>query len=272
MSIDRPPEIYPECRVGASLEETAVHSLHGCWRELYLWAWQAYDLTDWSWRRAGFFDACNEAKPFAKVVNAAFLINYALSDNRAAQWHSTEDYSSSTTAAENRFHSSIWCSLDSTETIKPASSQKSYFFSNRLWFHCPSFNPGSNSDSPSFRAAVLVHESWHHWQYKHGFVSAHPKCNSPITGNEQDCDYYYFHRVGAFEFGQMERYSTNPNNFQFHSPYQIEVEFDADLAEFSHPWVPVSVKQAARNSGNGRITEGRFINAVGYTIGSPRPF
>ena len=71
----------------------------------------------------------------------------------------------------------------------------------------------------------------------------------------------------------MERYSTNPNNFQFHSPYQIEVEFDADLAEFSHPWVPTIVTKAARASGNSRLTqEGRFINAVGYTIGSPRPF
>ena len=32
---------------------------------------------------------------------------------------------------------------------------------------------------------------------------------------------------------------------RFHSPYQIGVEFDADLAEFSFSWIPVSVSQSA---------------------------
>ena len=92
------------CQEGANLEEITVQNLYGCWRDLYLWVWQAYALTDDSWDPAGITDACNVAKPFGKVVNAAFLINYALSDNYAFQWHSTEDYQSSSRAAENRFH------------------------------------------------------------------------------------------------------------------------------------------------------------------------
>jgi hypothetical protein len=116
----------------------------------------------------------------------------------------------------------------------------------------------------------MVHESWHHWQYARRFDSVHPKCRSGGLPSH-DCDYYYFHRVGSFEFGQLDRYSTNPNNLLFHSPYQIEVEFDADLAEFSHSWVPVGVTHAARAFGNDRLTS-VFVNAVGYRIGNPRPF
>ena len=47
---------------------------------------------------------------------------------------------------------------------------------------------------------MLLHESWHHWQLKHNFNTTH------IGGcpNGQ-CDNYYFHGVGAFDFGQLER-------------------------------------------------------------------
>jgi hypothetical protein len=126
---------------------------------------------------------------------------------------------------------------------------------------------GSPSDLPSFRAAVMLHESWHHWQYKHGIASKHPQCGTP----PHDCDYYYFHGSGAFDFGQMDRYDTDRSNFRFHSPYQIEVEFDADLAEMSFAWVPTIVAMSARINGNSRLAT-NFVNAPGYVIGNPRPF
>jgi hypothetical protein len=86
-----------------------------------------------------------------------------------------------------------------------------------------------------------------------------------------DCDYYFFHIVSAFAYGQLDRYDLNPNNLKFHSPYQIAVEFDADLAELSHSWMPTIVTQSARNYGNTRLAT-QFVNAVGYRIGNPRPF
>jgi hypothetical protein len=266
--IERPPVIYPACLDGANLEETTVNSLYGCWRDLYLWVWQAYDLTDYTWRRAGYDDACNVSRPFAKVVNAVFLINYALSDNYLPQWHSTEDYRSSSRAAENRFHGSFYYQLDNSDATAEARSQTGRFLAeDRTKLFCALFSLGSASDAPSNRASVMLHESWHHWQYEHDFVTAHPQCGSP----SHDCDYYYFHGSGAFDFGQMDRYDTNPNHLLFHSPYQMAVEFDSDLAEMSFPWVPIIVTQSARSFGNTRLAT-QFVNAVGYRIGNPRPF
>lgn len=266
--IDRPPVVYPSCVDGANLEEMTVQSLFGCWRDLYMWAWQAYDLTDYSWIRAGLSDACNVTRPFAKVVNAVFLINYALSDNYIPQWHSTEDYSTSSRAEDSRFHGSIYYRLDDTNATAEAASQTGRFLAeDRTNLYCLLFSAGSISDAPSNRASVMLHESWHHWQHKHGFVTSHPKCGTP----SHDCDYYYFHGSGAFDFGQMDRYDTNPSHLLFHSPYQMAVEFDADLSEMSFAWVPVVVTQSARTYGNTRITT-QFVNAVGYRIGNPRPF
>jgi hypothetical protein len=267
--IENPPIYYPTCNAGANLEETTVQGLYGCWRDLYLWVWQAYDITDLSWRRAGYYDACNVTLPFAKVVNAAFLINYALSDNYIPQWHSTEDYRSSSRAAENRFHGPFYLLLDDTVSSgTEAEAQTGRFLArDRTKLYCTLFSIGAAGDSPSNRASTMVHESWHHWQYGHDFDTSHQQCGTP----PQDCDWYYFHGSGAFDFGQLDRYDTNPNHLLFHSPYQIQVEFDADLAEMSFGWLPLVVTQAARASGNARLGS-QFKNAPGYVIGNPRPF
>ncbi len=92
------------CNDGAGVEERAVQALYGCWRDLYLAVYNMYDMTDDSWEPAGKFDACNAAKPFAKVVNSWFLVGYCLSDDQSRQWHSTEDYVSSISCYDNRFH------------------------------------------------------------------------------------------------------------------------------------------------------------------------
>jgi len=178
--IDNPPVVYPTCIDGANVEETTVQSLYGCWRDLYMWAWQAYDLTDTSWVRAGLTDACNVARPFGKVVNAIFLINYALSDNYIPQWHSTEDYSTSSRAEDSRFHGSIYYRLDDTNASAEAESNAGRFLAeDRTNLYCRLFSLGSISDAPSNRASVMLHESWHHWQHKHGFSGKHPQCGSP---------------------------------------------------------------------------------------------
>jgi hypothetical protein len=136
---------------------------------------------------------------------------------------------------------------------------------DRTNLHCPLFNLGGGSDDVTNRASVMLHESWHHWQHAHGFDTSHPQCRG------HDCDYYYFHTVSQFDFGALDRYDTNPSHLLFHSPYQIAVEFDADVAELSQGWVPVSVEQSARNYGNNRLSS-QFVNSPGYTIGNPRPW
>jgi hypothetical protein len=256
------------CIDGASLEELAVQNLYGCWRDFYLWGWNAFALTDDSWDGAGLTDACNINLPFAKVLNSIFLINYSLSDNYALQWHSQEDYTSSARAADNRFHGPFYQRFIEYDGSANASTETGRVAArDRTDLHCPLFNSGASNNSPSARAGIMLHESWHHWQYKHGFDGSHPQCGSPA----HDCDYYYFHHVADFDFGQLDRYDTNRSHFRFHSPRQVQVEFLADLAELSRPWVPTVVTQAARAFGNARLTS-EFVNAVGYRIGDPRPF
>jgi hypothetical protein len=252
------------------VEETTVAGLYGgCWPDLYMWVWQAYDLTDYSWYPAGLSDACNVGLPFAKVVNAAFLINYALSDNLASQWHSTEDYASSSRAADNRFHGPFYIRLSTIAegNADAYATPRRFLARDRTTLLCKLFSLGAISDSTSNCASILVHESWHHWQYHHGFQYSHIKIGSPPA----DADWFYPHRVSDFAFGQMDRYDTDTNHLMFHSPYQVQVEFDADLAEMSQPWVPLVVTQAARASGNTRLGS-QFANAVAYRIGNPRPF
>jgi hypothetical protein len=128
------------------------------------------------------------------------------------------------------------------------------------------------SDDPVNRASVMIYESWHHWQVKHGFATDH--LNGPTgacTNNGPSCDWYYFHGSGLFDFGTLDSYDTDPSHLKFHSPYQIAVEFDGDIAELSQPWVPVSVTQMARFYGNTRLGN-TFKNRVAYRIGDPRPF
>jgi hypothetical protein len=137
---------------------------------------------------------------------------------------------------------------------------------DRTNLHCPCFNIGHTFDSPSLRAATILHESWHHWQYEHTFDPSHPLCD-----NGSECDWYYFHGVGRFDFGVMNTWDTNPQHFAFHSPYQIMVEFLGDLSELSTAETPAVVRQVARTAGNSVLIQ-KFKNAVRYRIGDPRPW
>ncbi len=261
------------CNDGANAQDLGLQQQYGCWRDLYLWVWNAYQLTDDSWDPAGISDACNIALPFAKVVNGAFAVNYALTDNYSLQWHSTEDYRSSSRAGDNRFHGPFYQRFIEYNGASEADSEVGRVAArDRTNLHCPIFNLGGASDDPVNRGSVLVHESWHHWQQKHGFKSDHmdgPR--GACTWGAGSCDWFYPHTISQFDFGQLDRYDTNPDHLLFHSPYQIQAEFDADIAEMSQPWVPVGVTQMARYYGNTRLANA-FVNRVAYRIGDPRPW
>jgi hypothetical protein len=262
------------CNDGANSQDAAVQNLYnGCWRDLYLWVWQAYQLTDDSWNPAGISDACNLNLPFAKTVNGAYVIGYLLSDNHDLQWHSTEDYETSARASDNRFHGPFYQRFIQYNGSSEADSETGRVAArDRTNLHCPIFNIGGASDDPVNRGSVLVHESWHHWQYKHGFVSTHMDGpTGACTWGAGSCDWFYFHGIGRFEFGLLNTYDLDPNNFAFHSPYQVQSEFDADVAELAKPFVPIGVTQQARYYGNTRLANA-FVNRVAYRIGDPRPW
>jgi hypothetical protein len=131
--------------------------------------------------------------------------------------------------------------------------------------HCAVFNFEGPSDDPVNRASVLVHEAWHHWQYHKGFEGDHPTGGDIESGLEGD---YYYHQVGDFDFGVLWQYQLDP--LRFHSPYQVQCEFDADIAEFSFGWIPVAVTQSARQFGNTRLVK-QFFNRPPTGLGSLAP-
>jgi hypothetical protein len=256
------------CIDGINAEESAVGAQYGCWQALVLEVWNNYELNDDSWQPAGLLDDCNLALPFAKVINAVFLIQYALSDNYALQWHSTEDYTTESSAYGNRFHGEFYIRFISQGGTLDAISEVGRFLAeDRTDLYCPIFDLRNSENSASNRASVLIHEAWHHWQHSRGYVVSHPQCGSPA----HDCDYFYFHTVSQFDFGKLDQFDPDPNHLLFHSPYQVQCEFDADLAELANPWVPVITTQAARASGNARLSS-QFVNNPPWRIGSPRPW
>lgn len=256
------------CIDGINTEEAGVQALYGCWRDLYLAVWQLYQLTDDSWDAAGLDDACNVALPFAKVINAVFLIHYTLTDNYSLQWHSTEDYTSESEAVGNRFHNEFYIRFIEGDGSSEASSETGRFLAeDRTDLNCPIFDMRNPSNSVANRASVLIHEAWHHWQNDHGWQTSHPQCGFPA----HDCDYFYFHRVSEYDFGKLDAIDLDPNHLLFHSPYQVQCEFDADIAELAQPWVPVVATQAARATGNARLSS-QFVNNPPWRIGNPRPW
>ena len=114
----------------------------------------------------------------------------------------------------------------------------------------------------------MIHEGWHLWPRKNNFDSAHPAGGASTWSQG---DYFYFHRVSKFRFGDLHRYNTSPSDMRFHSPYQIEAEFFADLAELARPQVPNIISQTARSHGN-ILLANAFVNATAYRIGNPRPW
>jgi hypothetical protein len=254
------------CQDNRNLEEIVVHGLIGTMGVGYdafnAWARWYFQITNDSWDPWGAGDPNDKSRPYGKTLNALFLIGYALSDNHNLQWHSLEDYESVVSGQDNRFHGHNYKRrLVRTQPEASASS-------NRIDLFCPLFAPGSISNFASHRAGVLVHEGWHLWQRKHGFDSSHPTGGASTWSQG---DKYYFHGVGAYEFGHLHGYSTTPGAVRFHSPYQVEAEFFADLAELARPQVPSVVCQTARSHGN-ILLANAFVNATPYRIGQPRPW
>jgi hypothetical protein len=258
------------CQDGANASERNVNAMYGrCWPDFGLWVYHAYDMTDDSWGPAGKFDGCNITKPFAKVINSVFLICHGLANitggaASCSQWHSSGDYRDLVVAADNQFHGPFYVRFIEYEGTKPADTELRRFLArDRTNLHCPLFDIGSNVDSPTIRASVLLHEAWHHWQYEHDFDPSHFSCSNG------DCDWYYVNH--AWTWGQMHTYDLNPATFRFLSPYQVMVDFLDDIHIFHRPEVPISAVLDARTEGNSVLTQ-KFRNPPKFRIGLPKPF
>ena len=260
------------CVDGMTMAEVAVDQLipvPSQWPEFYSWAHDAFALTDDSWDGAGAGEPWNGSKPYGKMLHAIYLLAFALRDEYIPQWHARADYLDAARAIDNRYHGPFYMRFLNDSDAEAISETGRFAARDRTNYKCPLFDRGGISDDPANRASVMVHESWHHWQCKYGWKTDHQTGGAITAG--QEGDWYYFHGSGLFDFGTLWTADAHSNPLRFHSPYQVSIEFDADLAEFSFGWVPVIVRDQARFYGNTRLAN-QCKNRTSYRIGNPRPF
>jgi hypothetical protein len=249
----------------ADLPDTALWANHGCWWDFVLWQYKAYRMFNGDWGSWGFDDACNVNKPYPKAWNASYLLTYGLPEDNW-QWHGTIDYRRAGEAYSSVTHGQT--------TIKPANTrdwlaQARGWPNNDVRMSCLLFDDDAWSNSPTTRAADYIHEGWHHWQNTRNYNGHMDGPIGACTMGAGGCDWYYWHGVGAYAFGEAHKY-TSDGRF-FHSPNQIQVEFLCDIADKGQWWLPTIIGTRAVSEANNRLAN-RFRNAVGYRCGDPRPW
>ena len=258
------------CIDGAAQAELDLWATTNCWWDFVLWQYQAYRMNDDNWGGWGFHDACNINLPYPKCVNASFLVTYGLSDNYALQWHATIDYRHAAEAWATSTHDQMHYEPSNSRAWLAQSELGRFLAEDRTFLGCLLFDLGAGTNNPATRAGDYMHEGWHHWQQKHGYNPAHmtgPIGACTLTG--AGCDWFYWHTVSQYDFGDMWMYTSDGR--YFHSPTQVQVEFLCDIAELPVAFVPTSVIMLARSEANQRLST-RFRNAVAYRCGDPRPW
>jgi hypothetical protein len=258
------------CIDGASQSDKDLWATHNCWWAFVLWQYQAYRMHDSEWNGYGFDDACNVAMPYPKAVNASYLITYGLRDDYALQWHATIDYRHAAEAWETDTHNEIYYAPSEDRSYLAAAETGRFLAQDRTLMGCLLFDLGASTNNPATRSGDYVHEGWHHWQHKHGYNPDHMQ--GPIgacTMSGSACDWFYWHTVSQFNFGDMWKFTTDGH--YFHSPNQAQVEYLCDLAELPSGFVPNSVLILAKSEANQRLST-RFRNGVAYRCGDPRPW
>ena len=263
----------------ASQADSDLWATHGCWQDFFLWQYRAYDMRQADWGNRGWSDACNVNVEYPKHWNASYLVTYGLIDNNDQSFHGTVDYRATAEAQDSKFHSSLY-HLCSDATNFFGQYQHVPITSNKLITTCLLYNASSPNANPGSRAGDFMHEGWHAWldlyNWNNGSANGHFPCQAQPNGSctngacvVNGCDYFYFHGVGAYAFGAL--WQTDGTANRFHSPNQIQVEFLCDVTDQPQPWVPLTVRNAAKSDANARAVQ-RFINGPGYSCGDARPW
>ncbi|HKV06755.1 MAG TPA: hypothetical protein VJ725_01370 [Thermoanaerobaculia bacterium] len=234
-------------------DEQTLWNVHNCSPEFHNWFVDYFDLEppfhwlDWGW------PSCDPTQAFPKVWNSAYLLTYGLEDQSLGPWHSNADYYRWAGGSQHDFH---YEPKDANDAV--ATSYAGWFRTNRVEMKCPIFN----SYTAGMRAGAMLHEATHIIFAGNIDVWKH-QSNPPGSNCGEPCsDDWYFHNLNSYPYGLLA--------FTRHSMNQIQIEFDCDLAEFGKPWVPLSIKTAARADANSIMTN-RIRNPPGWTCGQPRP-
>lgn len=263
----RPVPLYAHCaQTSTSQADSDFWATHGCYAAFYNWHDGAYGLRSSDWTDRGWNDVCNTNLEYPLHWSAAYLLTYGLLDNNDQSFHGTVDYRATAEAAGSNFHDGLFHLI----------SDDSNFFGqfqppNQLLTDCPLYDNLVLNSNPASRAGDFMHEGWHAWLQKYNWNNGSNGGHRPQQGNctINSCDYFYFHNISVYLFGDMWQNDGTAN--RFHSPNQVQVEFLCDVADQPQDWVPASVRQAAQADANQRAAQ-RFINGPGYSCGSPRPW
>lgn len=258
---------------GASQADRDLWNDHGCWTDFFLWQYQAYNMNGSDWSGRGWNDACNVNLEYPKHWNAAYLVTYGLIDNYYQSWHGTIDYRQTAEAGGNSYHDRLkHVATDDTSIFGSFTPGFWPWDTDQVATSCLLYNPTATNSHPAARAGDFMHEGWHAWLKKYNWDNGSFGGHRAAQGNctvANFCDYFYFHGVSAYAFGEM--WKTDGTARYFHSPNQVQVEFLCDVSDFPQPWVPNSVRLGAQADANQRSTQ-RFINGPGYFCGNPRPW
>jgi len=279
------------CSDGASAAEQTFNATINCKLSDVQGMAIDYSALDSSWGPAGFNDACNPSLPFGKLMDAISLIGLA-PHFQLGGFHDTIDYMNESRSTKSSYHGDFdlrFIQQGSTAAAEADSVTGRFLATDYTALHCLVFNnPGgtvtvANAGVVAERAAVLVHEAWHHWQEAHGFPTNHeqgPAAN--CTAGGAACDSYFFHSPDSVlpdgslssQIGNLaviiKTESADPD--YFHSPYQVMVEFTADIALLGNPdIIPIGVRREAVLVGNFHASS-NFLNVVPFVIGTPQPF
>lgn len=163
-------------------------------------------------------------------------------------WHASEDYENWASGHIHDFH---YEPRDETPDDRIAEAQGGLWQSDEVHLFCQSFN----SVSPSERTAIMLHEATH----------IHFWGDFDHTGDD-DRDPFLLHGLGEIPPGSLDAEESGHK----HSPYQIEIEYLADLAQFAYDSVPFILRTVAESSANSLLNN-RIAGEPGWKVGLPRP-
>jgi len=272
------------CSDGLTTTELAWANEWGpCRQDVILYIYQKWDMTDDSWDPAGKFDDCNMTTAFAKAINAVVLTSNGPHE-QIGNFHDTVDYNAESRSTGSPFHGDFYLRFiqQGDNPSSEADSETGRFLAeDRTNLHCPLFDANNLiSGTVVNRASTLVHEAWHHWQYANGYDTSHQTGpTGSCTASGPACDNFYFHDPNfvfsdgkvSEQIGMLNRQIVlNGVGVYFHSPYQVQVEFDSDIALWTN-LIPFAARLEAQSVANARL-QSQFVNGAPFMVGTPDPF